>query len=239
MNVVMPDTRLYVAAQILQRAANVVPLRAALMTIDWIKFVPALLLLLTPGDLFNGGKVRYREVSRDWDGFWSRALVHGLHTIDLVRAALGIWLLMESVQSATNPTGTARYQLLLLEGGLPIFAVLLQTIICREPESANAPFTFITGLLLGGSSPIPALFAIAIGLLFALGSRAGASYFPVSALVYLGVGFWFKGQGAAVSLVLGATAAVLPFLLAIMFRRDLVVAYRAKRQLAEDQTPLR
>ena len=45
------------------------------MTIDWPKFLIALVLLLVPGDLFNGGKkVRYRDVTREWSGFWVSAI---------------------------------------------------------------------------------------------------------------------------------------------------------------------
>jgi hypothetical protein len=206
---------------------------AAHMTIDWFTFIPALVLLLTPADLFHSSKVRYRDLTRDWDGYFFRALAHGMHTIDLVRAALGTWLLIESLHGA-------KQQVLFLQGGIRIFAVLLQTTVCREKDSLNAPFTFVTGLVLGDTtSLIPALFAVAVALPVALGSRVSAAYFPVLAGAYLGVGFWFKGKGSVLGLGSGAIAALLPFLWAIMFRRDLVAAYRAKRQLEEDTSPLR
>ena len=210
------------------------------MTIDWLMFVPALLLLLTPGDLFNGGKARYRDVTRDWDGYWLRTLAHALHTADLIRAALGTWLLLNSLHGAVNPHGFAKYEVLLTQGGIRIFAVFIQTIVCREPEAANAPFAFVVGLLLGGSSPVVAAFAIALALPVALGTRSAIAFFPVVALAHLGIGFWFQGKGAVLRLCFGAVAAMIPFLWSLMFRRDLVVAYRAKRQPTDNShSPLR
>ena len=210
------------------------------MTIDWLKFIPALLLLLTPGDLLNGRKTRYRDVTRDWDGYWQRTLIHGLHAADLIRGALGTWLLLNSLHGVVNPHGFAKYEVLITQGGIRIFAVFLQTVICREPEAANAPFAFVTGLLLGGSSPVVAAFAVALALPIALGTRAAIVFFPVVALAHLGIGFWFKGKGAVLTLSFGAVAAMIPFLWALMFRRDLVVAYRAKRQTeSSSHSPLR
>ncbi len=210
------------------------------MTIDWLKFLPALVLLLTPGDLFNGGKIRFRDVTRDWDGYWLRALSHGLHTIDLARAALGTWLLLDALHGAVNPHGFAKYEVLLWQGGIRIFAVLFQTVVCREEHAVNAPFTFVIGLLLGGISPVVSLFAIALALPVARGSGAPAAFFPVVALAYLGIGFWFKGKGAVLGLTVGAAAAMLPFLWSLLFRREMVVAYRAKRHVPEQfHSPLR
>jgi hypothetical protein len=208
------------------------------MTIDWIKFLPAVVLLLTPGSLFNSGKIRYRDVSRDWDGYWARSFSHGLHSIDFVRAALGTWLLLDSLHGAVNPHGLQKYEVLFLQGGIRVLAVFLQTVFCREEHAVNAPFTFVTGLLLGDIAPIVALFALAVALPVALGSRSAASYFPVLALSYLGVGVWFKGKGAMLGLLFGAIAVFLPLLWALMFRREFVSTYRAKRH-AEELSKLR
>lgn len=209
------------------------------MTIDWFTFFPALALLLTPGDLFNGGKIRYRDVSRDWNGYWRLTFAHGLHTIDLARAALGTWLLLGSLHGAANPHGFQKYEVLFLPGVILIFATFIQAVVCREEDSINAPFAFVTGLLLGGSSPIVALFAVALALTAALGSRTPAAFFPVLGLAHLGIGLWFKGKGAVLGLSFDATAAMIPFLWAIMFRREMVVAYRAKRREGAKHSPLR
>ena len=210
------------------------------MTIDWLMFVPALLLLLTPGDLFSGSKVRYRDVTREWDGYWLRVLAHSMHSIDLLRGALGTWLLLGSLHTLANPHGFANYEVLITQGGIRILAVLIQTVVCREPDAVNAPFMFVIGLLLAGSSPVVAAFAVALALPLALGLRAPIAFFPIVALAQLGIGFWFKGKGAVVSLSFGAAAAMVPFLWSLMFRRELVVTYRAKRETSDrPHSPLR
>jgi len=199
------------------------------MIIDWIKFIPALVLLLVPAGLFYGEKDRYRDISRDWGDYWPRIFAHGMHTIDLLRAALGTWLLLDSLEGVSNPHGLQKYAVLLAQGSIRIFAVWLQTVVCRHPDSANAPFAFVIGLLLTGMSPLGSIFALALALPIAMGSRTPAAFFPVFGLVHLGIGVWFGGKGAIFSLSFGSFAAMLPLLWALMFRRELVITYRAKR----------
>ena len=55
------------------------------------------------------------------------------------------------------------------------------------------------------------------------------AFFPLVGLAHLGIGFWFNGKGAVLGLGFGAVAAMVPFLWSLLFHRDLVVAYRAKR----------
>lgn len=200
------------------------------LIIDWSRFLPALVLLLTPGALlYPSKKVRYRDITRDWDEHWPRVLAHGLHAIDLGRAALGTWLLLAALQTVPDAHGFAKYAVLLTQGTIRILAVFLQTAVCREPEHANAPFAFVIGLLLAGISPLVAVFACALAIPLAMGARAPAAFFPLLGLAHLGIGFWFKGKGAVLSLAFGAIAVTLPLLWSLLFRRDLVIGYRAKR----------
>jgi hypothetical protein len=214
---------------------------ARYLVVDWLQFIAAVILLVTPGSLFyRSKKIRYREVSRDWDDHLGRIFGHGLHTIDLVRAALGTWLLIESLHTVPNAAGFARYAPVFTQGAIRILAVWLQTVVCPDREHANAPFAFVVGLLLGGASPLVAIFACALTLPLTMGARAPAAFFPLLGLAHLGIGFWFHGKGAVLTLGFGAIAASVPFFWAILFRRELVVAYRARR-LSEDRPldPLR
>lgn len=200
------------------------------MIVDWIKFLPALVLLLTPVRLFHGKKTGFREVSRDWDHHWGMILRHEMHWIDLGRAALGTWLLIESLHAVPGAHGSAKYAPVLTQGAIRIAAVFLQTVLCRQTGSFNAPFTFVTGVLLGAVSPIVGLFALAVAVPVAMGTRSTEAFFPILGLAQFGIGFWFKGKGAVLPLSFGTVAAFLPLLWALMFHRPLVIAYRAKRR---------
>ena len=203
------------------------------MIIDWLRFTSALVLLLTPVSLFYGKKTRYRELSRDWDEYWLLMLTYGIHAIDFSRAALGTWLLLDSLHSMPNSHGLAKYAVLFTQGSVRIFAVFLQTVTCREPGHSNAPFAFVTGLLLTGIAPLVAVFALALAIPIAMGARSPAAFFPLVALAHLGIGFLFKGKGAFLGLSFGALAAMVPLVWSVAFRRDLVIAYRAKRPTKE------
>ena len=203
------------------------------MIVDWPRFVSALVLLLTPVSLFYGKKIRYRDISRDWDEHWLRILTHGLHAIDFSRAALGTWLLLDSLHSVPNAHGLAEYAVLLTQGSIRIFAVFLQTVVCREPGHSNAPFAFVTGLLLTGIAPLVAVFALVLAISVAMGARSPAAFFPLVAVGHLCLGYVLKGSGGVIGLSFGAVAAMVPVLWSFMFHRDLVIAYRAKRLPSE------
>jgi hypothetical protein len=144
--------------------------------------------------------------------------------------------LPRKLQSLPNPHGLAKYAVVLTQGFIRVLAVLVQTVACRQADSANAPFAFVTGLLLTGLSPLVSLFSLAVAIPAAMGSRVPAAFFPVLAIAHLGFGFWFNGQGAIVGLGFGAVAAILPLVWALAFRRELVITYRAKRT-KEDSPP--
>lgn len=200
------------------------------MIIDWFKFAPALLLLLVPAGLFHGRKVRYRAISRDWDDHWPLILTLGFHWIDLVRAALGGWLLVMALTQEPGMHGLARYAVLLTQGSTMILAVALQTFVCKELDSALAPFTFVAGLLFGVFPPAIAGFPVVLATAVASGAGAPLAFFPVLAVALMGIGFWFGGKGMVIKLVFGFCAIALPWLCAIAFRRELIIAYRAKRR---------
>lgn len=208
------------------------------MIIDWLKFAPALFLLLLPIGVFHGKKVRFRPISRDWTDHWSQILNLSLHWIDLGRAALGGWLLVESLALSPGAAGFMRYSVLVTLGAVMIVAVTLQTFVCKPLDSANAPFMFVTGLLLGVYPPTIVGFPIALALTAAAGSRVPAAYFPLLALALVGSGFLFDGKNTLIKLALGFSAVILPWLFSIMFSRELVLTYRAKRRDNPGDAPL-
>jgi hypothetical protein len=199
------------------------------MTIDWLKLAPALLLLLTPISLFHGKKVRVRPIERDWDTHWPQIAGLGLHWIDLGRAVLGAWLLLDALSLVPGTRGAMRYAPLAAQGAVLIVASCLQCFVCKERDSAHAPFMFVTGLILGFYPPTVAGFSILLAVTAAAGSRTPWVYFPLLAVLVAGLGFLFVGRGALIGLAAGGAAVALPWLLTLMFRQTLVLSYRTRR----------
>lgn len=208
------------------------------MIIDWLKFAPALAFLLVPIGLFHGKKVRFRPITRDWADHWGQILTFGLHWIDLGRAIIGGWLLIEALTLATGAAGVMRYSVILIQATIVIVSVCVQTFVCKERDSAHAPFMFITGLLCGLYSPATAGFPILLALIVAAGTRIPVAYFPALALALGGLGFLFDGRKAVMKLAIGCIAALMPWLFSLMFSRTLVLTYRAKRQTSGSESPL-
>lgn len=206
------------------------------LTIDWLKFLPSLVLLLTPVRIFHGGNVHVRAISRGWDRHWAQVLTLTLHGLDLTRAALGSWLLIDSL-AVPGAHGMAAQAPLFIQGAIRLLAVILQTVPCKERDAANAPFAFIIGLLLGGYSPLAATFALVLTVTLAAGARTPAAFFPVLALSFPGASFLFGKLPLLEKSAFGAGAALLPWLWALLFNCELVVSYRA-RSTTHSRPPL-
>jgi hypothetical protein len=199
------------------------------VTIEWMKFAPALALLLTPVALLEGPRVHFREIDRDWDQHWPQITSLWLHYFDFARAALGTWLLLDSLHAIPNAHGLAKHAPLLIQGSIRVLAVFLQTVWCRESGSINAPFAFVAGLLITGVSPLVATIALALAIPLAAGSRTPVAFFPILAIAFLGVGFVFGGKGLILKIAAGACAPFVPWLWSMLFHRSLVIPYRSKR----------
>ncbi len=199
------------------------------MLIDWAKLIPALLCLLTPIALFHGKRVRYRGVDQSWDGFWSRALILGLHPIDLLRATVGAWWLAEAFKVAPGAAGVMRYAPLAAQFGLLSLATTIQTMVCKETDAANAPFAFTAGLVIGYLPPLTAGFALVIAFVVAFGARVAPIFFPFLSLAVVGLGMLLNGKKYIYVLISVACAVALPWLLCLLFPRTLVVSYWFRR----------
>lgn len=202
------------------------------MLIDWVKFLPALLLLLTPISLFHGKRVRYRGVDQSWDGYWKRAMALGLHSIDVLRAAAGAWWLAESLKVAPGTAGALRYAPLAAQFGVLCLATTVQTMACKERDSANAPFAFVAGLAIGYLPPLTSAFALVIAFVVAFGARLAPIFFPFLSVAIVGLGLLLNGKKLLYALISIACAIALPWLLCLLFPRTLVVSYWHKRTAA-------
>lgn len=198
------------------------------MIIHWFQLVPAAILLLIPIGLFHGPKVRYRAIRRAWRGYWGRMFALGLNAIDLGRAALGAWILLQAIEPATD-THLPPWGLPALQSGIVLVAVILQMLVCKEHKSLNACYPFLIGLIFG-LHPFPvASFAVLGALVIACGARMPMAFFPLLAILSFVFGLLFGDKSLNTVLVVGAVAALIPWLSSMLFSRALVITYRAKR----------
>src|SRR5215212_2157351 len=130
------------------------------MLIDWLKLVPAIVLLLAPMALFHGGKVRYRSLPSGFESYWGRTFALGLHSIDLCRAILGAWLLVEAVTVPPDFEGPMRHAPVIIQGAVLFVGMLLQTFVCKEADAAYPPVAFAIGVVLGFLPPLVGGFAL-------------------------------------------------------------------------------
>jgi hypothetical protein len=215
------------------------------MLIDWPKLIAALVLLWTPIALFHGKRVSYRALMRDWDGYWGRTLSLGLHTVDFARAALGAWLLLNALAAAPNAHGILRHTPLLVTAAVLLPAAAVQTLVCKEAETAHAPFAFMAGLVVGYMPPLmlgqvtPFLvagFALLLTAVIAYGGSAPASFFPTLAVTLAASGVLFAQKKLLLPLAVLCSTVTLPWLLTLLFPRHFVVSY-LKRPIAAHEVP--
>ncbi len=209
------------------------------MLIDWPKLLAALVLLLVPVALFHGKRVVYRDVSRDWVGFWPRTFGLDLHYADLFRAVLGAWLISEALTRAPEVAGAMKYSSYAAQTAVFALALTLQTMICKEEDSAHAPFAFVSGLALGFVPPFIAGPALLLAILITFGTKVASIYFPVLAAAVSALGFPFTGKKHIFALLIVTITAGLPWLLTLLFPRHFVASLRAKPKIGEPEPPQR
>lgn len=204
------------------------------MSIDWIKLLGALALLLTPAAVFHGRRVHHRDLTRDWDGYWGRTLKLWTHSFDLLRAFAGAGLLLESTARAPGAEGLMKYAPFALRGIILCAATILQTMVSKERDAMNAPISFAIGLTVSLLPPHAALPGLIVAFLFAYGTHLRAAFFPVLALASAGFGALFlRGKISLDVAGLGA-ALILPGLLPVLFSSHLVCPYVARKSSAKN-----
>ena len=200
------------------------------MTVDWLKLFAALALLLTPAAFFHGSRGRYRELSREWDGYWGRTLLYWPHAFDLGRAFVGAWLLSTAISRTPEAKGVLALAPVAIRGAVLCLATLLQTVVCRERDAMNAPFAFVTGFSLCLIPIQAALPALILAILVSFGTLMRTLFFPVLAISSSGLAALFQGGKIPTDLAGVDAALLLPWVLPVLFSSHLVCAYRARRK---------
>ena len=196
------------------------------MSIDWLKLVAALLLLLCPAGVFHGRQVHFRALSRDWHGYWRRSILLWTAGFDLVRAGIGVWLLKDAVLRLPEAQGLMRHAPMLAQAGVLVLASAVQTLVCRERDAMLAPFAFVVGVVFGYLPPLIVVFGLALAVVVAMGTRSGAAFFPALAVGTVATGYLFTQKSLLLPLVIAATTVILPWMLTLLLSRHFVVPYQ-------------
>ena len=197
------------------------------MIVHWATFLPALALLLIPITLFHGPKVRYRGISHDWRNIWPQAFGLGLHAIDFCRAILGAWLLLDSLNKG-HATGFMRYGMPITFAAVLLTAVISQMTFRAKLDTMHAPFAFIAGLVFGFYPSEIAAYTLLLAVVTALGTKMPAVFFPVLAVALPAVGYVFA-RSLLLNLIVGSVVTLLPWLWSLLFAKEMIVSYRARR----------
>lgn len=189
------------------------------MTLHWVSFAPAIVLLLFPADRLLSSRVGLRSFDcfnslrdsprhRPW--WWVLAL-----WLDPMRSAAGVWLLIRSLELEED------FWRPMPKDGYSLFAAIVALSVVGQLYTRRgdrgvmiAPVGFVAGLVLGltpWTIALPTLVAAGLGL-FAF--RQFTAFFWCGALALPPLGFALEAKAfwtvpAAVALLLPAVAALL------------------------------
>lgn len=210
------------------------------MSMDWNLFVPGLLLLLLPADLFLSARVELRSFEsfrtlhdsprqRPW--WWVPILwldpLRGFTGVVLVRRALDL----EARKWEFLPRAPYAWLVALL-----VLAVVAQLCTRRDRETLLAPLGFVAGLATA-LTPLPVIvpaFLLACVALFGL--RHYQAFFGVGAAMLVALGFAFRVEPAW--FLPAAIAFVLPVIASLVTDRALALPTRGVEAARRPSQPL-
>lgn len=199
------------------------------MSIDGLSLAGAAVLLLPPAAAFQGRRVRHLPAGRDWDGHWRWILAVRWHWLDLLRGALGAWLLQRAIPADAAAAGWARFLPFIVQAAVLWPGVLLQTVVCRDPALVHAPFTWVVGVVAVLFFPTTAALALSLTLALAGGLRTPPAFFPILAASLGVLSFLLSGTRHAGTVAVVAGCLLLPTFASLLLRKPLAVTYQRRR----------
>jgi len=187
------------------------------MTLHWSSLVAAMVLLWFPMLVRPRVPREIEELVR-WAPAKPLAMMKvWLNWVDLARAGLGAWLLLETTFVFDPDDETARRTVLLLRAGILVVGLALQTVRFKRLLYFVAPAFYLTGITLLLGEGFAGAFAVCVGWAFALALRNGQLVLPVMAPA-LALGSLVL-SGLEPLLFLNVGLLILPPLLGVLFLR--------------------
>lgn len=212
------------------------------MTVDYLLFVPALVLLLMPrswmrvgGSLWKSRR-RHRGVSRGLDSLngstlaVKREFAKARNYFDFFRAAISSAAIVGAfgfdpvIDVAPGAAHGAR-NLLLVQLAVLFGGVLLQTVRWERGRiGLAAPVFYLAGMTIALQTPIPGVCAFALAWMLTPIVPNAQGFLTLASMAFVGVAIPLGG--ITLFTIVGAALLFLPVLLSLLARRPLVVFSR-------------
>ena len=192
------------------------------MTIDWLNLATAVVLLwfpmLLPREMLSRLDVRPQPptirptwVLRRWQNW-----------IDLVRAALGSWILVDLSFVILEGKAARPRLAFAIVGGILLVGVLAQSLRYRTKLLSILPVCYVTGLVVGGLPPDMSALTVFVGWAFGFALR---NIHPTPLILAITVGILsYALHHLALSSVAIAAVVALPHLISVlMLQRPLLL----------------
>jgi len=196
------------------------------MEIKWPYFIAALVLLLPPMPFSSALMKAFLSLGRRGMVKPGPALRLWQNWADLVRAALGGWLLIDAFDAPGRPEPDAETKVAALEAGVLVVAVLVQSVRFYRGPLLFGPVFYLGGLasVLGGEldkGNFQGLFALVVGWLFALAGKNLRYQLPAMLLALAAAGYVL---GFKPPLLIGTALILVPLVVSVLFRKALLFA---------------
>ncbi|MBM3833425.1 MAG: hypothetical protein FJ403_09155 [Verrucomicrobia bacterium] len=187
------------------------------MTIHWPAFLISLALLLPP-PLLAGSLRKSVMKPRRYATQPGALLKPWQNWVDLIRAAIGAYLLTKVAVEVLPDVKGAGIKALSVEAAVCTVAILLQMVRVSPGIQLIAPVFYLSGLTLVLAGYTSGGFAVFVGWLFAIGGKNAAYQLPI-----MGVALAIAGSVLELSLplILNCGLIFVPLVLAFLFQKQL------------------
>lgn len=199
------------------------------MTIQWLFLIAAVVLLVPP--LPVGGSVRRFLRSRRNPMVKPKHLLgRWQNWVDLVRALVGVYLLMHLAVSIDPDVKGGATRALMVQAGVLGLGLLFQSIRSNNGIVLVAPVFYLSGITLIVGNWDAGGFAVLVGWMFSLVSKSPIYLLPTMVVALGGSGYLL---GLSLPLIMNCGLIVLPLGLSFVFHKQLAFLSDEPRSLAE------
>lgn len=199
------------------------------MNLNWLMFLPALLLVFFPLDAVLPKRLKFREFDhldfgedswcRSVDAWWLPTL-----WLDPLRAFAGAWLLRNAWELDEFLGGAARHVPLVVSALILAIALGVQLHTRRDRDMVFAPIGYVIGLWFGLLLAPVAALAMVVGVGCVVAFRSWSAFFVFGAIGAGVIGFLIMRMNPWMLMAVGLS--ILPWFVSAITRRALIFPLR-------------